>query len=147
MFLTDKDTIAYAKIFYLVIHVVEVVANLEMLSSMSLCSLLVLIRNDKVVDHFFLQQNGININTSMVNYLQLWLFLGQDWFDGFLCFFCSQNRRSHHEDLALHLPHLQDGTLIHYCLSLGQQHLTPSRKLSSIRDSRDLVHLFLSPRL
>lgn len=53
MFLTDKDTIAYAKIFYLVIHVVEVVANLEMLSSMSLCSLLVLIRNDKVVDHFF----------------------------------------------------------------------------------------------
>lgn len=55
MLLTNKDTIAHTKIFDQVFHIVKVVADLEMLTSMSLCGLLVLVRYDEVVDHFFLQ--------------------------------------------------------------------------------------------
>lgn len=52
--LTYKYTIADSKVLDHVVTTIDIILNLEMATTMLLCSLLVLIRNDEVVHHVFL---------------------------------------------------------------------------------------------
>ena len=54
--LADKDTVAHAKILDQVQTLITIVLNLEVTTSVLLRSLRVLVRDDKVVDNFFLCQ-------------------------------------------------------------------------------------------
>ena len=56
MFLADKDTIAHAKILDQVLALIAIVLDLEVSTSVLLRCLRVLVRDDKVVNNFFLRQ-------------------------------------------------------------------------------------------